>query len=113
MLGLLFFLGEMGSVWVFFGSAICVGFGNGLTNANASAGVMSVRPKLAGSAAGLSGAMIVALGAVLTSITGAFVNAENGPYLVLGMMSGSSFIGLLAVLYVRRVDRLEPLPDTI
>ncbi|WP_419740157.1 multidrug effflux MFS transporter [Ruegeria sp.] len=112
-LGLLLFLGQMGSVWVFFGSAICVGFGNGLTNANASAGVMSVRPKLAGSAAGLSGAMIVALGAVLTSITGAFVNAENGPYLVLGMMSGSSFIGLLAVLYVRRVDRLEPLPDTI
>ncbi len=113
MLGLLLFLGQMGSVWVFFGSAICVGFGNGLTNANASAGVMSVRPKLAGSAAGLSGAMIVALGAALTSITGAFVNAENGPYLVLGMMSGSSFIGLLAVLYVRRVDRLEPLPDTI
>ncbi len=113
MIGLLLFLGQMGSVWVFFGSAICVGFGNGLTNANASAGVMSVRPKLAGSAAGLSGAMIVALGAVLTSITGAFVNAENGPYLVLGMMSGSSFIGLLAVLYVRRVDRLEPLPDTI
>ncbi len=113
MLGLLLFLGQMGSVWVFFGSAICVGFGNGLTNANASAGVMSVRPKLAGSAAGLSGAMIVALGAVLTSVTGAFVNAENGPYLVLGMMSGSSFIGLLAVLYVRRVDRLEPLPDTI
>ncbi len=113
LLGLLLFLGEMGSVWVFFGSAICVGFGNGLTNANASAGVMSVRPKLAGSAAGLSGAMIVALGAVLTSITGAFVNAENGPYLVLGMMSASSFIGLLAVLYVRRVDRLEPLPDTI
>ncbi len=111
-LGLLLFLGQMGSVWVFFGSAICVGFGNGLTNANASAGVMSVRPKLAGSAAGLSGAMIVALGAVLTSMTGAFVNAENGPYLVLGMMSGSSFIGLLAVLYVRRVDRLEPLPET-
>ncbi|WP_425083261.1 multidrug effflux MFS transporter [Ruegeria profundi] len=113
MLGLLLFLGQMGSVWVFFGSAICVGFGNGLTNANASAGVMSVRPKLAGSAAGLSGAMIVALGAVLTSMTGAFVNAENGPYLVLSMMSGSSFIGLLAVLYVRRVDRLETLPDTI
>ncbi len=111
-LGLLLFLGQLGSVWVFFGSAICVGFGNGLTNANASAGVMSVRPKLAGSAAGLSGAMIVALGAVLTSMTGAFVNAENGPYLVLGMMSGSSFIGLLAVLYVRRVDRLEPLPET-
>ncbi len=111
--GLLLFLADQGSVWVFFGSAIFVGFGNGLTNANASAGVMSVRPKLAGSAAGLSGAMIVALGAVLTSMTGAFVTPENGPYLVLGMMFASSFVGLLAVLYVRRVDVLEPLPDTI
>ncbi|WP_424830785.1 multidrug effflux MFS transporter [Ruegeria sp.] len=112
-LGLILFIAGLGSVWVFFGSAICVGFGNGLTNANASAGVMSVRPKLAGSAAGLSGAMIVALGAILTSMTGAFVSPENGPFLVLSMMCGSSFIGLLAVLYVRRVDRQEPLPDTI
>ncbi len=111
--GLLLFIGNMGSVWVFFGSAICVGFGNGLTNANASAGVMSVRPKLAGSAAGLSGALIVALGAVLTLMTGTFVSPENGPYLVLGMMFGSSFAGLLAVLYVRRLDRTDPLPDAI
>ncbi|WP_171134777.1 multidrug effflux MFS transporter [Ruegeria sp. HKCCD7221] len=111
--GLLLFLADLGSVWVFFGSAICVGFGNGLTNANASAGVMSVRPKLAGSAAGLSGAMIVALGAVLTSMTGALVSPENGPYLVLGIMSACSFAGLLAILYVRWVDRVEPLPDAI
>lgn len=111
--GLLLFIGNTGSVWVFFGSAICVGFGNGLTNANASAGVMSVRPKLAGSAAGLSGALIVALGAVLTMMTGTFVSPENGPYLVLSMMCGSSFVGLLAVLYVRRLDRTDPLPEAI
>lgn len=111
--GLLLFLGDLGSVWVFFGSAILVGFGNGLTNANASAGLMSVRPQLAGSAAGLSGAMIVALGAVITTMTGAFVSPENGPFLVLGMMCASSFAGLLAVLYVRHLDRIDPLPDAI
>ncbi|WP_170331280.1 multidrug effflux MFS transporter [Ruegeria arenilitoris] len=111
--GLLLFLADLGSVWVFFGSAIFVGFGNGLTNANASAGLMSVRPKLAGSAAGLSGAMIVALGAVLTSLTGLWVSPENGPYLVLGMMWACSFAGLLAVLYVRWVDQQDPLPETI
>ncbi len=113
LIGLLLFAGQVGSVWVFFGSAICVGFGNGLTNANASAGVMSVRPKLAGSAAGLSGALIVALGAVLTLMTGALVTPQNGPFLVLGMMCACSFAGLLAVLYVRRIDRLEPLVETI
>ncbi|WP_171234121.1 multidrug effflux MFS transporter [Ruegeria sp. HKCCA6837] len=112
-LGLLLFLTGLGSIWVFFGSAICVGFGNGLTNANATAGIMSVRPKLAGSAAGLSGAMIVALGAILTSVTGAFVSPENGPFLVLGMMWACSFAGLLAVVYVRRLDWIDPLPDTI
>ncbi|WP_170393741.1 multidrug effflux MFS transporter [Ruegeria arenilitoris] len=113
LLGLLLFLADLGSVWVFFGSAIFVGFGNGLTNANASAGLMSVRPKLAGSAAGLSGAMIVALGAVLTSLTGLWVSPDNGPFLVLGMMWACSFAGLLAVVYVRRVDRQDPLPETI
>ncbi|CUJ92941.1 Sulfonamide resistance protein [Ruegeria denitrificans] len=113
LLGLLLFLLELGSVWVFFGSAIFVGFGNGLTNANASAGLMSVRPKLAGSAAGLSGAMIVALGAVLTTLTGLWVSPENGPFLVLGMMWACSFAGLLAVVYVRWVDRQDPLPEAI
>lgn len=110
--GLILFMTGAGSVWVFFGSAVLVGFGNGLTNANAVAGLMSVRPRLAASAAGLSGALTVALGAVLTTVTGIVVSAENAPFAVLGLMSGSSFLGLLAVLYVRWVDLREPLPDT-
>ncbi len=113
LVGLIVFLSGAGSVWVFFGSAVFVGFGNGLTNANAMAGLMSVRPQLAGSASGLSGAMTVALGAVLTSVTGALVSPDNAPYLVLGMMSASSFVGLLAVLYVRWIDVKDPLPDAI
>lgn len=113
LIGVMTFMGGMGSLWTFFGSAVLVGFGNGLTVANATAGLMSVRPQLAGSAAGLSGALTVALGAVLTSATGAFVSPENAPFLVLGMMGVSSFIGLLAVLYVRWIDEHDPLPETI
>ncbi|WP_170760169.1 multidrug effflux MFS transporter [Ruegeria lacuscaerulensis] len=113
MIGLLTFVVGIGTVWSFFGAAVFVGFGNGLTVANATAGLMSVRPQLSGSAAGLSGALTVALGAVLTSATGVLVNAENAPFLVLGMMFASSFTGLLAVLYVRWIDRRDPLPDTI
>ncbi|MEM1004690.1 MAG: multidrug effflux MFS transporter [Pseudomonadota bacterium] len=111
--GFALFAGGFGTVWVFFGAAIFVGFGNGLTNANATAGLMSVRPRLAGSAAGLSGAMIVTLGAVLTSLTGVLVSPENGPLLVLGMMFACSFAGLLAIQYVRRLDRRDPLPEPI
>lgn len=111
LMGLLLFVSGAGSVWVFFGSAIFVGFGNGLTVANATVGLMSVRPKLAGSASGLSGAMTVALGAALTMATGGFVTETNAPYLVLSMMMVASGLGLVSVLYVRWVDRVEPLPD--
>jgi len=109
--GLALFLAGQGNLWVFFGAAIFVGFGNGLTLANANAGVMSVRPQLAGSASGLSGAMTVALGAVLTSATGAVVSAQNAPFAVLGMMLGTGVLGLASALYVRWVDLRDPLPD--
>lgn len=108
--GLILFSMGQGSVQVFFGAAIFVGFGNGLTIANASAGLMSVRPHLAGSASGLSGALSVALGAVITSLTGALVEPEFAPFTVLGIILCSSILALASALYVRRVDRLDPLP---
>ncbi|MCL6285503.1 multidrug effflux MFS transporter [Ruegeria sp. 2012CJ41-6] len=111
LLGLILFLAGQGTVWVFFGAAVFVGFGNGLTVANATVGLMSVRPALAGSASGLSGALVVVLGAVLTSATGIMVTPETAPFAVLGMMLGSSALGLLSALYVLRVDLRDPLPD--
>ncbi|WP_424986362.1 multidrug effflux MFS transporter [Microbulbifer sp. S227A] len=111
LIGLALFLFGQGSLWVFFGAAVAVGFGNGLTIANASAGLLSVRPNLAGTASGLSGALAVGLGAILTSSTGAIVTTGNAPFAVLGLMSLISGLGLLAALYVRRCDRIDPLPD--
>ena len=111
--GLFLFAMGQGSVAVFFGSAILVGFGNGLTIANASAGLMSVRPHLAGSASGLSGALAVALGAAITSLTGALVEPALAPFTVMGIILGSSILALSAALYVRWVDLREPLPDTV
>ncbi|MCG7623384.1 multidrug effflux MFS transporter [Epibacterium sp. Ofav1-8] len=108
-LGLSLFWSGQGSEWVFFGSAICVGLGNGLTIANASAGLMSVRPELAGSAAGLSGALTVALGAALTSMTGVLVAPDNAPFMVLGIMLAASLLALVSALYVMAVDAADPL----
>ncbi len=108
LVGLVVFWAGQGSPWVFFGSAICVGLGNGLTIANASAGLMSVRPELAGSAAGLSGAMTVALGAALTSLTGVLVEPQNAPFVVLGMILTASSLALVAALYTWRVERRLP-----
>lgn len=112
LLGLVLFLVGLGSVWVFFASAIFVGFGNGLTLANANAGLMSVRPHLAGSASGLSGALTVALGAALTTATGVVVNAQNAPFAVLGLMLAASLLSLAAALYTRWVDLRDPLTET-
>lgn len=109
--GLAFFLAGQGAIPVFFGAAIAVGFGNGLTVANASAGLMSVRPHLAGSASGLSGAITVALGAVMTLGTGWLVTAQNAPFMVLAIMLISGLGALVAALYVRWLDIHEPLDE--
>ncbi len=42
-----------------FGATVFVGLGNGLTMPSASAGALSVRPDLAGSTSGLTGALTV------------------------------------------------------
>ncbi len=106
--GLCLFAVGWGNIPVFFGAAICVGFGNGLTIANASSGLMSVRPDLAGSASGMMGALTAALGAALTSATGALVSPANAPFAVLGTMLAASLLALGAALFVRWVDLREP-----
>lgn len=89
---------------VMFGGAIFVGLGNGLTLPGANAGVMSVNPKLAGSASGLSGALTIAAGAVFTSLAAMLSGGENGPVVLLVFMSGISAVGLLAALSVQRIE---------
>jgi MFS transporter, DHA1 family, multidrug resistance protein len=69
---------------------------------------MSVRPELAGSASGLSGALTGAGGAVMSAITGAILTEENAAFVLLGMMLLSSLMALMAALYVLWLDRYEP-----
>lgn len=105
--GLALFLAGVVHVAALFGATVFVGVGNGLTMPSSNAGALSVRPKLAGSAAGLAGALTVGIGAVLTSITGAILTEENGAFQLLGMMLFCSLMGLAGALYVRRIDRRE------
>jgi Bcr/CflA subfamily drug resistance transporter len=107
LVGLGMFLSGLVHAGALFGATVFVGIGNGLTIPGSNAGALSVRPHLAGSAAGLSGALTVAGGAVLTSVTGTILNEENGAYALLGMMLLSSAIALLAALYVFRLDPIE------
>lgn len=81
---------------LYFGCTIFIGVGNGLTTPNSNAGAMSVRPRLAGSAAGIAGALTLSGGALMSTATG-FLLADNpSPQLLLVLLLASSFAGLSA-----------------
>lgn len=104
----LFLLGVVHPVTLF-GAAFLMGLGNGLTLPSCHAGVLSVRPGLSGSASGLAGALTVAVGAVLSLMTGIAVAGSNGHYTLLAIILACSAVGIAAVAYVMRVDRREGL----
>lgn len=90
---------------LFFASTVFVGLGNGITMPGSNAGAMSVRPELAGSAAGLSGALIVAGGAVLTSITGSAISETNGAWVLLLLMLAASVTALVCAIWAKRLKQ--------
>jgi Bcr/CflA subfamily drug resistance transporter len=108
--GLMFLAAGVVHVVTLFGACALLGAGNGLTLPSASAGAMSVRPTLAGSASGLSGALTVAGGAMMSAATGALLSADNAAPVMLGMMLLSSCLSLAAALYVLRVERRDGPP---
>jgi MFS transporter, DHA1 family, multidrug resistance protein len=95
-----------------FGPCILVGVGNGLTMPSANAGALSVRPDLSGSAAGLAGAMTLAGGAALSSITGAVLTEGNATYALFSIMLFSTGLALLAALLAALAERCSSIPVT-
>ena len=101
---LLYFSGNADAIGYLFACSF-VGIGNGLTMPSTNAGAMSVRPDLAGSAAGLFGALVASGGALMSAVTGMVVTADNsGPALLLVMLL-SSAVGLLFALYLMRLNQ--------
>lgn len=92
---------------LFFASTVFVGLGNGITMPGSNAGAMSVRPDLAGSAAGLSGALIVAGGAILTAMTGNAVTETGGAQTLLMLMLAASGMGLCFAIWAARLRQTE------
>ncbi|RED53678.1 multidrug effflux MFS transporter [Aestuariispira insulae] len=103
--GLMIFSLGMGSALALFGATLFMGIGNGITMPSCNAGVMSVRPELAGSASGLAGALTVGIGALLTAFTGVIVTHETGALGLLGMMLFLTLLGLVSAVYVRSVNQ--------
>ena len=77
-----------------FGPIFFLGIGNGLTLPSANAGMVSVRPELAGSASGLGGALQIAVAAILSVAAGLVISPETGPWPLLALMLASASGGL-------------------
>ncbi|MFV0244174.1 MAG: multidrug effflux MFS transporter [Qingshengfaniella sp.] len=97
---LVFYLG-FADLNVFFGFMCVVGFGNGMVMPNATAGMLSVRPHLAGTASGLGGAMMIGGGAALAALAGGLLAPETGAYPLLWVMFVSSLLSIGAIQIVR------------
>ena len=96
------------SALLFFGFCTSVGLGNGMVIPNASAGMLSVRPHLAGTASGLGSFFMIGGGAALSVAAGAALKLGHGSLPLLVLMTASVVLGLASVLYVVwRERRLE------
>ncbi|MGR3617505.1 MAG: multidrug effflux MFS transporter [Paracoccaceae bacterium] len=110
-LGAVSFAFGFGGLTLLFPTIISVGFGNGLSIPTGNAGTMSVRPHLAGSASGVSGALVVAGGAMITGLTGTILNQDSGAISLLLLILGIASLGSLSAAYVIWVDQREGPPD--
>lgn len=98
----IFFLlqGFVSSV-AFFVPQVIVGFGNGLSLPSTNAGIVSVRPELAGSASGLGGAITMGGGAFLSWLASRILTVETGAMPLLLVMLACCVLALVAVMVLR------------
>ncbi|MCE8006200.1 multidrug effflux MFS transporter [Aestuariivita sp.] len=96
-LSLAVFLTGFGTVNSFFGLMTFIGLGNGMTIPNATSGMLSVRPHLAGTASGLGGALMIGGGAALSAFAGALLGPGTGATPLLWLMFATSFMGVVSI----------------
>ncbi len=89
----------------FFLFTISIGFGNGMTLPSANAGMLDVKPELAGSASGLGGALMTLGGAAFSALSGAMLTASSGPLPLVLCIILASVLALFAALYAIRIEK--------
>jgi DHA1 family bicyclomycin/chloramphenicol resistance-like MFS transporter len=97
---------SLGSAKAFFGFMTLVGLGNGMTIPNATAGMLSIKPELAGTASGLGSAIMIGGGAALSAIAGLQLQGATSDLPLIELMLVSVFAGLLCILYVMHRNKV-------
>lgn len=90
---------------VFFGLMVFMGLGNGICLPNANAGLLSVRPELAGTASGLGGAILIGGGAALAAFAGILLGPGSSEMPLILLMLASSVASVVCILFVIRRAR--------
>jgi len=103
---LVFSLIGLSDAFVFFAFCTLLGLGNGLTMPTTTAGLLSVRPHLAGTASGLGAAIMMGGGAMLSALAGSMLDPSLGETPLLIIMAASGGMALLSILYVIRRNRI-------
>ncbi|MCY3880318.1 MAG: multidrug effflux MFS transporter [Rhodobacteraceae bacterium] len=89
----------------FFLFTIIMGIGNGIILPNATSGMLSVRPHLAGTASGVGGAIAIGTGAGVSALAGALLSEEASPMPLILIMLACVLLCLAVTFYVLIVEK--------
>lgn len=101
----LFTLVGLSGPTLFFSLMMFMGLGNGICLPNANAGLLSVRPELAGTASGLGGAILIGGGAGLAAFAGVLLGPGSSEMPLILLMLASSIASVVCILFVIRRAR--------
>lgn len=98
---------DLHSAYAFFLPLALIGVGNGVTLPSSNAGMVSVKPHLAGSASGLGGALTIGGGATLSVIATSLLSPTSGTQPLLFMMIATGILALYSTYFTSRAEQQE------
>ncbi|MGA0236457.1 MAG: hypothetical protein ACO3NE_12800, partial [Alphaproteobacteria bacterium] len=99
-----YFLGLTSPLFVIAPLAL-LGAANGFSVQPSHAGVISINPRLAGSAAGLSGAMVYWIGAGASALMSYLLSENPSLQFFIWLLVGATVMGLLPALFILSLDK--------
>ena len=88
----------------FYGFMMIIGIGNGIILPNATAGMLSVRPQLAGTASGIGGALTIGGGAGVSAYAGIILSANPDPLPLTAIFAVCVALGVAAAISIRFIE---------
>ena len=105
---------EQSNPFLLFSPLVLIGLANGLIMPTSTSGAVSVNPRLAGTASGMTGSMTQLFGAGLTAVGGFALNATSSVSFMLYVMLALAAFGVLPALLLhvgQHRDSATPLTD--